>query len=85
MLPTTQLRLAPSDDHHLSSSYIPPWGVVDLHIGVRHSNVQDHTPGRVLYNLLPRQHHYTREIWATFLDVAWAMGYIMRIVAHQHL
>ena len=28
------------------------------------------------YNLLPRQHHCTKEIWATFLDVAWVMGYI---------
>ena len=27
-------------------------------------------------NLLPRQHHCTREIWATFLDVAYVTGYI---------
>ena len=32
----------------ISNSYIPPWGVVVLHIGVWRSNtnVQDHTPGR---------------------------------------
>ena len=37
-----------------SSNYnIPPWGVVVLHIG-----------DRGIYNMLPRQHHCTREIWA---------------------
>ena len=32
------------------------------------------TPQRRIYNLLPRQHYCTREIWATFLDVAWVTG-----------
>ena len=29
----------------------------------------------LLYNLLPRQHHCRREIWATVLDVAKVTGY----------
>ena len=33
-----------------------------------------------VYNLLPRQHHCTREIWAMFLDVAWVMGYIWNLL-----
>ena len=33
-----------------------------------------------IYNLLPKQHHCTREIWATFLDVAWVMGYMIIIL-----
>ena len=62
----------------LCNSYIPPWGVVVLHIGVGHSPTPmcKTTPQGGIYNLLPRQHHCTREIWATFLDVAWVTGYI---------
>ena len=52
-----------------SNSYIPPWGVVVLHIGVRlHSTPMCKTTSKggiqLLYNLLLRQHHCTREIWA---------------------
>ena len=36
----------------------------------------------LLYNLLPRQYHCIRETWATFLDVAWVMGYIYMYYSH---
>ena len=46
---------------------MPLWGVVVLYIGVGQGG---------MYNLLPRQHHCKKEIWATFLDVTWVTGYI---------
>ena len=62
-------------DYKLSNIYIPPWGVVILHIGVGmpNTNVQDHSPGRDVanyYTTYSRQHHCRREICATSLDVA---------------
>ena len=44
----------------ICNSYIPPWEVVVLHIGVEHSQT-------AMCKTTP---HYRREIWATFLDVA---------------
>ena len=40
------------------------------------TNPQKGKKNYLLYSLLPRQHHCTREIWTPFLDVAWVMGYI---------
>ena len=60
-----------------SNSYISPCGVVVLHIGVGRSPTPMYPrEGYNLYNLVPRQHHCTREIWVTFLDVAWVTDYI---------
>ena len=38
-----------------------------------------------LNNLLPRQHHCAREIWATFLDVAWVTDYIIYLHSQKFL
>ena len=41
-----------------SNSYIPPWEVVVLHIGVGYdTNVQDHTPGRDITIILENLEH----------------------------
>jgi len=44
--------------------YIPPWGVVILHIGVP-TPISKTTPQgtQLVYNLLPRQHHCRRDIY----------------------
>ena len=49
---TMQLYCKNRLDYKLSDSYIPPWGVVILHIGVGmpDTNVQDHSPGRDVAN-----------------------------------
>ena len=33
----------------------------------------------VCEDFVPGQHHCTRKIWATFLDVAWVTGYMVYI------
>ena len=38
----------------------------------------------LLYNLLPRQHHCAREIWATFLGVAWVVA-IFKVLYHDDI
>ena len=49
---TMQLSTVKTGNHRLnyklSNIYIPPWGVVILHIGVGmpNTNVEDHSPGR---------------------------------------
>ena len=63
-----------------SNSNILPWGVVVLYIGVVlmcKTTPQGEIYIYLLCNLLPKQHHCTREIWATFLDVAWVINKIM--------